>query len=83
MEEKGENLMTVTNTGNETVRLERNVVLLPDEMPLTLEKTQLLPGETLVVYGACSHHLPQQKEVKLTPISPKGQAMASQTLPLN
>ena len=80
---KGESLITVTNTGNQTVRLERNVVLLPDEMPLTLEKTQLLPGETLIVYGACSHHLPQQKEIQLTPVSSTGQAMAPQTLPLH
>jgi P pilus assembly chaperone PapD len=72
--------LTVTNTGAQPVHLGRDVMLMPDEMPLTLLKTTLQPGETLQVYGACPHHLPLQKTVKITPIADNGQSEGEQAL---
>lgn len=75
---KGDKL-TVTNTGTTAVLLKREITLMPDEMPLMLNKRTILPGETVPVFGACPHHLPQQKEVIIHLL----QTGESQTLPLN
>nr|WP_159466099.1 hypothetical protein [Scandinavium goeteborgense] len=72
--------LTVTNTGSQPVHLGRDVMLMPDEIPLTLLKTMLQPGETLKVYGACPHHLPLQKEVQITSVADNGQTEGQQVL---
>lgn len=77
------NELTVTNTGGEAIHLERDIKLMPDEMPLTLIKTTLQPGETLPVYGACPEHLPLQKEVVITLAGENAQSGSSHTLPIN
>ncbi|SNY65696.1 hypothetical protein [Enterobacter sp. CC120223-11] len=76
-------ILTVTNRGSTAIHLERNVRLMPDEMPLTLNKTTLQPGETLQVFGACPHHLPLQKEVVVTLQSPEGKPGREETLVLH
>lgn len=79
---EGETL-TVTNRGSIAIHLDRNVRLMPDEMPLTLNKTTLQPGETLQVFGACPHHLPLQKEVVVTLQTPEGKSNGERTLVLH
>ncbi|HEY3983126.1 hypothetical protein [Cedecea sp.] len=74
------NELTVTNTGKSAIDLERDVKLMPDEMPLTLVKTTLQPGETMQVYGACPEHLPRQNEVVVTPA---GKSSQPQVLPIH
>ena len=76
-------ILTVTNRGSTAIHLDRNVRLMPDEMPLTLNKTTLQPGETLQVFGACPHHLPLQKEVVVTLQSPEGKPGGEETLTLH
>lgn len=75
--------LTVTNTGKSPVHLGRDVKLMPDEMPLTLLKTTLQPGETLQVYGACPEHLLLQKEVIITLDTARGQQNQLHMLPIN
>nr|WP_127645075.1 hypothetical protein [Pantoea agglomerans] len=57
------NELRVTNTGISRLNLNPAIKLMPDNIPGTLEKSHILPGETLVVYGVCKHHLPLQKGV--------------------
>jgi hypothetical protein len=75
--------LKVTNTGEEPIHLGRDVKLMPDEMPLTLLKTTLQPGETLQVYGACPEHLPLQKQVIITEGNKDGAQGKEHLLPLN
>lgn len=75
--------LTVTNTSQSPIHLGRDVKLMPDEMPLTLIKTTLQPGETLPVFGACPEHLPLQKEVIITLSDKNAQQGVSHRLPIN
>lgn len=79
----GAGKLTVTNTSQSPIHLGRDVKLMPDEMPLTLIKTTLEPGETLPVFGACPEHLPLQKEVFITLSDENAQPGASHRLPIN
>lgn len=53
-----EQRLTVTNTGKETIQLGKEIKLLPDDSVVMLNETTVLPGQTVIVYGACPHHLP-------------------------
>lgn len=74
--------LTVTNTSGKPMQLENDIKLLPDNTRVALNETRVLPGQTVIVYNACPHHLPLQKEVVFTPIADNGQPEATQTLPL-
>lgn len=74
--------LTVTNTGTVAVQIATDLILLPDEMVVSLRKTTILPGETLEVYGACPEHLPAQKEVLITPLAEDKHPLPAQVLPL-
>ncbi|WP_150105784.1 hypothetical protein [Pantoea sp. At-9b] len=67
----------------EPIQLDKDIKLLPDDSPVMLNETTVLPGQTVIVYGACPHHLPLQKEVVFTPVTADGQPQDAQTLPLN
>ncbi|OON40302.1 hypothetical protein BTJ39_10180 [Izhakiella australiensis] len=77
------NTLTVTNNGPYVVRLNTKITLMPDSMPGTLEKPYILPGETLVVYGVCKHHLPTQTSVVIAPLSRAGNSVGDQTMALS
>ena len=77
-----EQRLTVTNNGKVPIQLDKDIKLLPDDALVVLNETTVLPGQTVIVYGACPHHLPLQKEVMFTPMTADGQQEASQTLPL-
>lgn len=77
------NVLKVTNTGLSTLHLKTEIKLLPDNMPGTLEKSYILPGETLVAYGVCKHHLPTQTSVVIEALSEDGADLGSKIMPLS
>lgn len=77
-----DNTLKVTNTGLTEVHLKSEITLLPDNMPGTLEKTYVLPGETLIAYGVCKHHLPTQKSVEIKLLTKNGSVERVITLPI-
>lgn len=74
------NILKVTNTGLSTLHLNTEIKLMPDNMPGTLEKPYILPGETLVVYGVCQHHLPSQTAVVIEAQAEDGSDMGSRMM---
>ncbi|WP_345828076.1 hypothetical protein AAGR22_14070 [Erwinia sp. HDF1-3R] len=77
------NVLKATNTGNSRLRLNTEIKLMPDNMPGTLEKSYILPGETLVVYGVCRHHLPTQTTVVVAALAEDGTDIGSKTMPIS
>ncbi|WP_336768964.1 hypothetical protein [Pantoea endophytica] len=77
------NILSVTNTGLFTSYLQKEIKLLPDNMPGTLEKPFILPGETLIVYGVCKHHLPTQTSVLIEAMAKDGTDLGSKIIPVS
>lgn len=75
--------LTVTNTSLQVIRLIPEIMLLPDNMPATLPKTYILPGETLYIGGVCPDHLSRQHYVNVTVVSRDGVAATPQQLLLS
>lgn len=76
------NVLKVTNTGLSALSLNPEIKLMPDKMPGTLEKSYILPGETLIVYGVCKHHLPTQTTVVIEALAEDGTKQGSKTMPV-
>lgn len=76
------NEIRVTNTGISRLNLNPAIKLMPDNIPGTLEKSYILPGETLVVYGVCKHHLPVQKNVIIETIGEVDTDVSALTMPI-
>lgn len=77
------NRLQVTNTGQHVVRLTPQVKLKPAGGVLSLSKSYILPGETLVVAAPASTHLDGQRQVEFSPVTRYGLGVGVQTALLN
>jgi P pilus assembly chaperone PapD len=77
------NSLKVTNTGRHVVRLTPQVKLQPAGSVLSLNKSYILPGETLVVTAPASTRLSGQQRVEFSPVTRYGFGVGVQTAPLS
>ncbi len=77
------NRLKVTNTGRHVVRLTPQVKLQPAGNMLSLNKSYILPGETLVVTAPASPRLSSQQQVEFSPVTRYGFGVGVQTAPLS
>lgn len=74
--------LVVTNTSNKVVHLQPEINLIPDNMPVTLGKTDIQPGEHFVIHGVCKHHLPLQTHVVISLASSENGKIEKLTVPI-
>lgn len=77
------NSLKVTNTGRHVVRLTPQVKLQPAGNVLSLNKSYILPGETLVVTAPASTRLSSQQQVAFSPVTRYGFGVGVKTAPLS
>lgn len=77
------NSLKVTNMGRHVVRLTPQVKLQPAGSVLSLNKSYILPGETLVVTAPASTRLSVQQRVEFSPVTRYGFGVGVQTAPLS
>jgi P pilus assembly chaperone PapD len=73
------NSLKVTNTGRHVVRLTPQVKLQPAGNVLSLNKSYILPGETLMVAAPASTRLSSQQQVAFSPVTRYGFSVGVQT----
>lgn len=64
--------LTVNNTGKQVVRLSPGLNLLPGRIVLALEKSYILPGESLTVTIPAGSRLSSQQKVEFSPVTRYG-----------
>lgn len=73
--------LIVTNTGRQVMRLQPRVTLLPQKLGVDLEKSYILPGETVRI--SLPENSASASTVQFAPVTRYGFAVPLQTAPLN
>lgn len=76
------NVLKVTNSGKQVVRLTPQVKVLPDGTALTLRKSYILPGETLTSAAPAGKNINGQQALEIFPVTRYGFDAGTQKIPL-